>query len=220
MNIRPYRFLAAAVRIVRTVRRRQPATETCALTIPFVLGAPSRCNGGVVGAIALLVLRPRAPAPVATAEQRVAADAASAAIAKTDSAPAEKPNETDDGPPDSTAEELPGGEPAPKLPADAPSSVRFGVILFRYRGAQYAGGETRSKPEALALAEATLKEAEKDFAEAVKKGDPGSTGDAGRLPRGILEAPIEYVLFTMQPGTVYREPVDTPRGYWVVRRNK
>jgi len=174
----------------------------------------------LVGAIALLVLRPRAPTPAATSEQRASVDAPSLAIPKTDPEPTEKPNETDDGPPDSEAEERPNGGPVPKLPADAPSSVRFGVILFRYRGAQYAGGEARSKPEALALAEATLKEAEKDFEEAVKKGDPGSTGDAGRLPRGILEAPIEYVLFTMQPGTVYREPVDTPRGYWVVRRNK
>ena len=60
--------------------------------------------------------------------------------------------------------------------------------------------------------------AQQDFAEAVKKGDRGSTTDAGRIPRGVLEPYLEYVLFTLEKAKVHPEPLDTPRGYWIVRR--
>jgi hypothetical protein len=38
------------------------------------------------------------------------------------------------------------------------------------------------------------------------------------MHRGILEPAVEYLLFTLPKGTVYAEPIDTPRGYWIVRR--
>ena len=61
--------------------------------------------------------------------------------------------------------------------------------------------------------------AKHDFAAAVSKGDRGSTADAGRIPRGVLEPPIEYVLFMLDKGAVHPTLIDTPRGYWIVRRN-
>ena len=70
------------------------------------------------------------------------------------------------------------------------------------------------------LAEATLEEAKDDFAKAVKKGDRGSTKDIGVVPRGVLEPKLEYAVFTLAKGKVYPEPLDTPRGYWVVIRNE
>ena len=60
--------------------------------------------------------------------------------------------------------------------------------------------------------------AKTDFKAAVGKGDkPGSMDNAGRIPRGVLEAAPEYVLFSLPKGGV-SEPVDTPRGYWIVQR--
>jgi hypothetical protein len=58
----------------------------------------------------------------------------------------------------------------------------------------------------------------RDFDEAVKKGDHGSMADAGSIPRGVLEPALEYALFTLKKGEVYGEPLDAPRGYWVIRR--
>lgn len=108
-----------------------------------------------------------------------------------------------------------GGKP---LPANAPATVSFGVVLFTYQGVQFAPTGARSKQEALEKAKAVVEDASKDFAEAVKKGDRGSTADAGRIPRGVLEPEIESVLFSLDKGAVHPEPIDTPRGFWVVRR--
>jgi hypothetical protein len=105
------------------------------------------------------------------------------------------------------------------LPANAPGTVGFGVVLFSYQGAQYAPPNARSRAEAMEKAKGVIEEAKKDFALAVKKGDHGSTADAGRIPRGIVEPEIEKVLFTLEKGAVHPLPLDTPRGYWVVRRN-
>ncbi|MFC1642718.1 peptidylprolyl isomerase [Myxococcota bacterium] len=110
------------------------------------------------------------------------------------------------------------GTPA-ALPSSAPSSVEIGVVQFTYRGAELAPRDARSKPEALRLARETLDLARRDFGAAVRLGDPGSAADIGDVPRGVLEPPIQYVLFTMKPDTVHRVPLDTPRGYWIVRRN-
>jgi parvulin-like peptidyl-prolyl isomerase len=41
--------------------------------------------------------------------------------------------------------------------------------------------------------------------------------DAGRIPRGVLEPAAEYALFTLSPGAV-SDPVETPRGFWIVKR--
>ena len=114
--------------------------------------------------------------------------------------------------------QLPDGRQLPELPADAPKAVNFGVVLLAYRGAEGAPSDARTKDAALARAKELMAEARQNFGEAVKKGDRGSTAQAGSMPRGVLEPGIEYVLFTLKKGEVYGEPIDTPRGYWILRR--
>ncbi|HYO97022.1 MAG TPA: peptidylprolyl isomerase [Polyangiaceae bacterium] len=121
---------------------------------------------------------------------------------------------------DELFETLPDGRKAPPLPDSAPNLVAFGVVVFAYEGAQGAPTGARSKGDAKKKALEIVAEAQRDFAAAVAKGDRGSTSDAGRVPRGVLEPAVEYLLFTTKPGEVHPEPVDTPRGYWVVRRNR
>lgn len=113
---------------------------------------------------------------------------------------------------------LPDGRKAPPVPASAPQEVTFGVIVFAYQGAQFAPAGARTKEQAKQKAIAAAAEAKHDFSAAVAKGDHGSTSNAGRMPRGMLEAAAEYVLFTLGKGEVAEEPVDTPRGYWILRR--
>jgi hypothetical protein len=103
------------------------------------------------------------------------------------------------------------------LPADAPRQVVFGVVLVEYRGAQTAPKTSRSRAEAEAKATELRQLAEKDFASAVKNGDKGSMENAGSMPRGILEPGPERVLFGLRVGEV-GGPVDTPRGFWVLKR--
>ena len=43
--------------------------------------------------------------------------------------------------------------------------------------------------------------------------------DAGHVPRDVLEPAVEYLLFTLPKKELCPEPIDTPRGYWIVRRN-
>ncbi len=100
---------------------------------------------------------------------------------------------------------------------DAPKAVRFGAVLVQYAGAQGSKRDARSRAEALELAGQLAELAKTDFAAAVKKGDPGSVEDAGRMFRGILEPRPEVVLFSLAEDEV-SEPVDTPRGYWIVKR--
>jgi hypothetical protein len=107
--------------------------------------------------------------------------------------------------------------PAAPLPSGTPKAVRFGVILVQYRGAEGAPGTARSKEEASGLARTLAESAKSDFKGTIAKGDPGSMDDAGRMPRGVLEPSAEYTLFTLRPGDV-SEPVDTPRGFWILRR--
>lgn len=117
------------------------------------------------------------------------------------------------------------GEPAPALAAEAPKSVVFGVILVQYKGAQGAAPSARSREAALELAKQIAVEAKDDFKGAVAKvrssgakGDKdGSMENAGRIPRGMLEPAPEYVLFSL-PKDGVSEPVDTPRGFWIVHR--
>ena len=116
-------------------------------------------------------------------------------------------------------ETFPDGGRVPELPNSAPQQVSFGVVQFTYQGSQFAGSDSRTKQQAREKAEAALELAKSDFAAAVSKGDRGSTADAGRIPRGVLEPPIEYVLFTLDKRTVAPTVIDTPRGYWIVRRN-
>jgi hypothetical protein len=117
-----------------------------------------------------------------------------------------------------TFDVLPDGSPVPKLPDSAPKEVSFGVVLFQYAGAQGAPAGSRDRAQARALARETVPLAQSDFSEAVKQGDRGSTTDAGSVPRGVLEPAPEYLLFSLDSGEVSQEPIDTPTGYWVVRR--
>ena len=117
-------------------------------------------------------------------------------------------------------ETFPDGGKVPELPNSAPAEVGFGVVQFAYQGAQFAAPDSRSKELARQKAEAVLDLAKHDFAAAVSKGDRGSTSDAGRIPRGVLEPPIEYVLFMLDKGSVSPAIIDTPRGYWILRRNQ
>ena len=111
-------------------------------------------------------------------------------------------------------------EGVPPLPDDAPKGVTFGVILVSHRQAQGARPGSRTKAEAKKKAVEIVVAAKKDFKTAVKLGDPGSTTNAGHIPRGVLEPAAEYALFTMEKKDVSDEPIDTPRGYWIVRRVK
>jgi hypothetical protein len=112
---------------------------------------------------------------------------------------------------------LPAPSSSRPLPPGAPKTVRFGVVMFQYRGAQLAPEAARSRDEALALARTATEVGRRDFKAAVKTGDPGSQEDAGRMYRGILEPEVELELFTLAPGGV-SEPIDTKRGFWVAKR--
>jgi hypothetical protein len=117
---------------------------------------------------------------------------------------------------------MPDGTPVPPLPLTVPRSVRFGVVLVSYAGAQPSAGggsrpATRPKADALALAQKLLATAQTDFHAAVQQGDGGSSDDVGRVKLGVLEPAPEFVLFTLGVDAV-GGPVDTPRGYWVVKR--
>ncbi len=130
--------------------------------------------------------------------------------------PAADDAEEDDGKAGLT---MPGGSAVPEL-ANAPKHVRFGAVLIGYAGAQGSGRGARSKADAEKLAHELAELAKTDFAAAVQKGDrPGSLEDAGTMYRGIVEPAPEYVLFSLEPDQV-GGPVDTPRGFWVVKRLK
>jgi hypothetical protein len=116
-------------------------------------------------------------------------------------------------------ETFPDGGKVPELPDSAPQEVSFGVVQFAYQGAQFAGADARTKDQAKQKANEILELAKHDFVAAVAKGDRGSTSDAGRIPRGVLEPPIEYVLFMLEKGGIGPTAIDTPRGFWILRRN-
>jgi hypothetical protein len=116
------------------------------------------------------------------------------------------------------------GTAVPSLPLNAPRQVRFGVVLVSYTGAQpspaaAAGVHSplRGRTEARTLAQTLLTTAEQDFHAAVQQGDPGSADDVGKVRLGILEPAPEYVLFTL-PVAGVGGPVETPRGFWIVKR--
>jgi parvulin-like peptidyl-prolyl isomerase len=51
----------------------------------------------------------------------------------------------------------------------------------------------------------------------VLSADPGSAEDVGRIPRGVLDPRTEMAVFSLPPGTV-SDVLETPRGYWIVKR--
>jgi hypothetical protein len=177
----------------------------------------------VVALAALWTRIPRDQAAAAT-PSAVPAPSVSAAPTPTPSAIAtlEAAAETALAPDEGGASEgfelLPDGRKAPPVPESAPQEVTFGVVVFTYQGAQFATAGARTKEQAKQKALAAAAEAKHDFSAAVAKGDRGSTSNAGKMPRGMLEPAAEYTLFTLAKGEVAAEPVDTPRGYWIVRR--
>ncbi len=180
----------------------------------------------LAGAIALVVLRggpPKSPTPAA-ADAGADGDAASDASApQADAADPDAGAATEDGgepepfAPSDAGATLGDGEAPPALANEAPKSVTFGVIVVTYKGAQAAPPTGRSREEALVIAKQLAEEAKTDFKAAVAKGDKGSMENAGRMPRGMLEPAPEFMLFSLAKGAV-SEPVDTPRGYWVMLR--
>lgn len=177
-------------------------------------------------AVALIGVLAGPPAEKATKPVASARPPASVAAPEATSVPAAASAELDDliAPVIASSEAgfdiLPDGTKAPPLPDTAPQAVRFGVIQFAHQGAQFASDSARSKEQARQRALAVVEEAKRDFAAAVARGDQGSRADAGRVPRGILEPAAEYVLFTLAKGEVSSTPVETPRGYWILRRNE
>jgi len=113
---------------------------------------------------------------------------------------------------------LPDGTPVPSLGSGAPRSMKFGVIMVYYRGAQGAPSGGRTHEEALAHATKLAEEARADFARAASKGDVGMA-DAGSMDRNVLEAGPEYTLFSLGVGEV-GGPVDSPRGFYIFKRNE
>ena len=51
----------------------------------------------------------------------------------------------------------------------------------------------------------------------MKAGDSGSSEDIGRIPRGVLDRATELAVFSLEKDAL-SEPLETPRGYWVVKR--
>jgi hypothetical protein len=103
------------------------------------------------------------------------------------------------------------------IPSGAPRSVKIGVVLVSFAGAEGAPSSARSKKDAQAIAERLGGEARADFHHAVTAGDPGSSDDIGRLPRGVLDPRTEVVVFGLSPGDI-SDVLETPRGYWIVKR--
>lgn len=161
------------------------------------------------------------PAPAASASQSAAPPPSASAPAPIGSGAIESAVETALSPDEGAGETfdiLPDGRKAPPLPDTAPQSVTFGVVQFAYDGAQFTQKGSRTKQQAKEKARSVVELAQKDFEAAVQKGDRGSRANVGRMHRGILEPAVEYVLFTLPKASVYAEPVDTPRGFWIVRR--
>lgn len=103
------------------------------------------------------------------------------------------------------------------MPSGAPRAIRIGVVLVQHQGAEGASSASRSKKDALELATRLAEGAKSDFKKAVKEGDTGSSEDIGRMPRGVLDPRTEIAVFSLAAGDV-SEVLETPRGYWIVKR--
>lgn len=103
------------------------------------------------------------------------------------------------------------------MPQGAPKAVRLGIVLVQFVGAEGAGSGARSKKDALEHAKKLSETAHRDFKQAVKDGDPGSSEDLGRFPRGVLDPQTEVTVFSLASGDV-SDVLETPRGYWIVKR--
>lgn len=106
---------------------------------------------------------------------------------------------------------------AAPLSNGGPRTVKVGVVLVSWQGAENAGTNTRPKADAMTKAQELASLAKTDFRRAVTQGDPGSSEDIGRIPRGTLDPRTESVLFTLPSGEV-SDVIETPRGFWIVKR--
>lgn len=155
--------------------------------------------------------KPRADADAAAPVASASASAAASATA----APADAGSgtlETTDG-----GLSLFGLLDAGVMPSGAPRTVKLGVVLVQWAGAEGAPSSARSKADALKHAQGLAEKAKTDFKATVKEGDSGSAEDIGRIPRGVLDRATEVTVFSMTAGDV-SEPLETPRGYWIVKR--
>ena len=103
------------------------------------------------------------------------------------------------------------------LPANAPRQVHLGIVLLTFAGAQGAPPTARARGDAKELATRLAEGAKADFHGAVQRGDNGSSDDVGRVPRGVLEAPVELAVFSLAAGET-SDVIETPRGFWIVKR--
>jgi pyruvate/2-oxoglutarate dehydrogenase complex dihydrolipoamide acyltransferase (E2) component len=107
------------------------------------------------------------------------------------------------------------------LPLLAPqpnaNSVRLGIVFVQYAGAQDAPTTARAKDAAAELAKRLAEEAARDFHAAVGKGDSGSGDDLGSFRRGVLDSATEALVFALAVGQT-SAPLETPRGFWIVKR--
>jgi parvulin-like peptidyl-prolyl isomerase len=98
-------------------------------------------------------------------------------------------------------------------------------ILIGYKGARRAKA-TRSKDEALKLAKkltAQLVKAPNTFAAAAKKHSEGPSGkkggDLGAWRQGRMVPAFDKAIQGLKVGQISKEPVETPFGYHVMKRN-
>lgn len=98
-----------------------------------------------------------------------------------------------------------------------PRSVKMGVVLVQFAGAEGAPANARPKGQAKELADKLHNMAEADFHGAVSQGDSGSADDIGRIPRGVLDPPVENAVFSLHANDV-SQVIETPKGFWIVKR--
>jgi len=164
------------------------------------------------------------PRPRAAAGDAGAGATASASASASSAASSSAAAEVDGGSPEISLDGgfslglLDGGLGLGSMPSSAPRSVRLGIVLVQFAGAEGASSTARSKPDALKHAQTLAEQGRTDFKAAVKAGDSGSSEDTGRFVRGFLSgAPTEIAIFSLGVGDV-SEPLETSRGYWVAKR--
>ena len=176
-------------------------------------------GAAIIGVVGWMTIEAQSARPIRKdAASAVPSASAAASAAPTEAADADAGAATDDL-------DVDGGLFLPTLslgdagvmPAGAPRSVKIGVVLVSFAGAEGAPPNARSKKDAQAIAERLGADARADFHRAVTGGDPGSADDIGRLPRGVLDPRTEIAVFGLSPGEV-SEVLETPRGFWIVKR--
>lgn len=139
-------------------------------------------------------------------------------------AQAADPNQTQE----QTAEQVQSETPptAQPAPSQAPQELAGAHILVMYQGSQRAPATiTRTKEEALALAQEIAKKAQggEDFAALAKEFSDGPSGprggDLGTWVQGRMVPEFDKAILGMEIGGV-SDPVETAFGYHVITRKK